>query len=233
MNKVVLWDFDGTLVYFTSWRLAVLDALDELEPDHNIDHDDIRPFLRNGFPWHRPEEPHVHLNQPDDWWQALEPLFLGCYQGVGFSLERARELSALVRKHMTKPGRFLLYDDAVPTLSELKNRGWSNIILSNHVPELPLIVGDMEIAPYTDICLSSAVTGYEKPNNMAFQIALETTGYPEQIWMVGDNINSDVRGAESAGIPAILVHNPPDSEVKYYAENLFDVINIIAGGDGV
>jgi ribonucleotide monophosphatase NagD (HAD superfamily) len=45
--------------------------------------------------------------------------------------------------------------------------------------------------------------------------------------MVGDNIESDVRGAARAGIPAILVHNPPSTEIKYYAENLTDVIVII------
>ena len=227
MKKVIFWDFDGTLVYFTSWRLAVMDALDELEPEHNINHDDIRPYLRNGFPWHRPDEPHIHLDTPDDWWQAHKPLFLGCYQGIGFPVERAEELATLVRKHMTKPGRFPLYEDAVPTLAALKNLGWTNIILSNHLPELPDIIEGMEISPYISGCLTSAVTGYEKPNPHAFQLALEHSGYPEAVWMVGDNINSDVKGAEGVGIPAILVHNPPEDEVKYYAENLNGIIDII------
>ena len=232
MKKVIFWDFDGTLVHFTSWRLAVLDALDDLEPGHNVEHDDIRPFLRNGFPWHRSDEPHTHLNNPDDWWRALEPLFLGCYKGVGYSDKRSQELAALVRKHMTKPGRFPLYYDAVTTLRELKNKGWTNIILSNHIPELAQVIDEMEIALYIDDCLSSANTGYEKPNIRAFHIALEKADNPDSVWMVGDNIESDVRGAERAGIPAILVHNPSDSEVKYYAENLSDIIDIVEQNSG-
>ena len=229
MKKVIFWDFDGTLVYFTSWRLGVMDVLDEYEPGHDIDHDDIRPYLRNGFPWHRPDEPHLHLNQPDDWWQALEPLFFCCYQGIGFPDNRAVELTAQVRKHMTKPGRFPLYEDAVSTLAALKNLGWTNVILSNHLPELPDIIQGMEISPYIDGCLTSAVTGYEKPNSQAFRLAIEYAGHPEKVWMVGDNIKSYVKGAEGVGIPAILVHNPPVADVKYQAENLSDIIEIIEG----
>jgi putative hydrolase of the HAD superfamily len=230
LNKVIFWDFDGTLVHFTSWRLAIMDVLDEYKPGHNISHDDIRPYLKDGFPWHRSKEPHFHLAQLDDWWKALEPLFTGCFQGAGCGKD-APELAKRVRRQMTHPDRFPLYDDAPEVLATLKSRGWANIILSNHMPELPEIVKAMPISVYIDGCHTSAVTGYEKPHSRAFRLALERAGNPDKVWMVGDNIKSDIQGAEGIGIPAILVHNPPDGNVRYHTENLIDIIKIVEGNN--
>ena len=226
-KPTIIWDFDGTLVLFASWRYALMDALDECEPGHNIDEEQIRPFLRGGFPWHRPDEPHTHLKTPEAWWSALEPLFIGAYQGVGIESVRACEIAAQVRKHMTNPHRYTLYDDAIPALASLKEKGWRHIILSNHIPELPDVVQSLGLSRYIDVCFTSAVTGYEKPTPQAFRIVLENAGNPETLWMIGDNPVSDIRGAQAAGIPAILVHNPPVEETHYHVESLLDAVKII------
>lgn len=224
---VIFWDFDGTLVRFTSWRLALMDVLNECETGHDVDDDELRPFLRDRFPWHRPEEPHTHLGNSDDWWQALKPVLAGCFRGVGYNEERAGELASQVRRHMIKPGRYVLYDDVVPALAELKKEGWRNVILSNHIPELPGVVNALGLSPYIDLCITSAATGYEKPNLQAFRLALICAGNPERAWVVGDNVVSDVRGAEAVGIPAILVRADPSEDVKYSAVNLHDALQII------
>jgi putative hydrolase of the HAD superfamily len=230
-RKVILWDFDGTLVKFTSWRLALMDVLDEYEPGHGIDPEKLRPFLRDGFPWHRPDEPHLHLYEPDKWWRALEPLFIRAYQGVGFNYQRSLKMAGQVRRKMKDPGRYILYDDAIQALHDLKQRGWKHVILSNHMPELPQIVDSLGLSAYIDFCITSGVTGYEKPNPKAFSIVLDADGYPDRVWMVGDNLNSDIKGAESSGIPAILVHSPRIEDVTYYAPSLTDVVNIIENSD--
>lgn len=226
-RKTILWDFDGTLVQFTSYRRAMMDVLDECEPGHDIDQEYIRPFLKDGFPWHRPEEPHPHLSEPEAWWTNLEPLFARAYNGVGFSDRRARELAKKVRKYMINPQRFIMYDDAIPVLSRLKEGGWRNIILSNHMPELPDVVKALNLSRFIEVCITSAVTGYEKPNPQAFRIALSASGYPETVWMIGDNIISDIKGAEAMGIPAILVRRPETDSVKYNAATLFEAEKII------
>ncbi len=54
MNKVLFWDFDGTLAYSRSlWNNALLRALRKREPESALVIDDIRPYMSKGFPWHR------------------------------------------------------------------------------------------------------------------------------------------------------------------------------------
>ena len=81
------------------------------------------------------------------------------------------------------------------------------MILSNHVPELPSIVDGVGLGPLIDRVFSSAVTGYEKPHPESHRVALGGDP-PGECFMVGDNIDSDVLGAEEVGLRAILVRDP-------------------------
>jgi putative hydrolase of the HAD superfamily len=92
-----------------------------------------------------------------------------------------------------------------PVLERLRAQGWSHVVLSNHVPELPAIAAGIGLTPLVDRIVTSAATGFEKPHPEAFARAFEGTGRPADVWMVGDNEVADVAGAEAVGIPAILV----------------------------
>ncbi|MFC1947775.1 HAD family hydrolase [Chloroflexota bacterium] len=227
-EQVILWDFEGTLVDRPGrWRSAIMEVLDVNEPGHQVEMEQIRPYLWDGFPWHRPNEPHTHLTNSQEWWSQVGRIFTHAYQGVGFSLNRARELASLVQKAFTNPERFVLYEDTIPALLLLKEKGWNHVILSNHVPELSSIVDGVGLSPYIDHCITSGSTGYEKPNPRAFQYALKLVGHPERVWMVGDNPIADIQGAESMGIPAILVRNQQKDDVRRYAKDLLEAASII------
>ena len=56
-ENVVLWDFDGTLAYRDGmWRGCLVEALDEVAPGHGVIAADVKPGLRDGFPWHPARE---------------------------------------------------------------------------------------------------------------------------------------------------------------------------------
>jgi putative hydrolase of the HAD superfamily len=113
--------------------------------------------------------------------------------------------------------------------------GWRHAIITNHMPELPGIVKALGLSPYIEFCVDSALTGYEKPHPQAFRLALTMAGNPEQVWMVGDNMVSDIKGAEAVGIPAILVNEPhvhtnqvaDIRDIRYRAADLTGVVKII------
>lgn len=105
-----------------------------------------------------------------------------------------------------------VFEDSIPALSLLREQGWRHAVLSNHVPELEELVGDLGLGSVIDVVVSSANTGYEKPHTMAYRSVLKVLGEVSRVWMVGDNPIADVVGAEKLGIPGILVRSPEWTE---------------------
>ncbi len=85
------------------------------------------------------------------------------------------------------------------------------------------------IVPYFDFIITSASCGYRKPHPHIFELALTNWGYmPDEIAMVGDRLDADVRGAQPLGIYTIwitrrakkTVNSPikPDASVNALSE---------------
>lgn len=205
----VLWDFDGTLAFRADrWRGALLAALDAVDPTHQVSLDQLRQGLRDGFLWHTPEQPHPHLDTPDRWWGHHASLFLQTYLDAGIDEPAARRAASAVRSAYLDPAAWTVYEDVLPALRRLQAHGWQNVVLSNHVPELSVLVEQLGLAGVVNQVLTSAVTGYEKPHPAMYVLARHVAGDPRVMWMVGDNPVADVAGARAAGIPALLVRTP-------------------------
>lgn len=233
MNKYLIWDFDGTLGYREggvrggrAWGASLLEVLDREMPGHGITFEMLDGGLRSEFPWHRWETPHPHLTTDNQWWEALYPVLAGGFRHAGVDAERAAVFARVFRGVYLNFNRWHLYDDVLPVLDALIARGWTHVILSNHVPELGGIVRHLGLASRIESVFNSAIIGYEKPHPRAFQIALEALSGAEAVWMIGDNVDADVQGAECVGIPAILVRRlHPDA--RYACEALGEVLDIV------
>jgi putative hydrolase of the HAD superfamily len=222
----VLFDFDGTLAYRPGgWSQCLVDVLDEVSPGHEIRVDDIRPYLRDGFPWHVPDRSHVDLSDPDRWWDSMSPLFFHAYGAVGVPPRDRERAITRIRPHYCDPTRFHLYPDSADALERLRRNGWELVILSNHVPELESIVDGVGLGSMINEVFSSALTGYEKPNPQSYRIALGGERSSECV-MVGDNLEADVLGAERVGLPAILVRNA-QAVAPRFATGLQDAVGLI------
>ena len=230
MDRVILWDFDGTLAFRPGlWTGAILEALDTHKPGHGIQPQELRPFLQHGFPWHRADIPHPQLLVSETWWASVEGLLARAITGLGFPPEEATELAKQAHFRYIDPYSFRLFIDTHPALTRLANSGWRHILLSNHVPELWEIVEGIGLANLIGCVLSSAKIGFDKPHPEAFATAVKMAGNPEQILMVGDNPDVDVLGAEAVGIPAILVRRN-DSRVRRYAPDLNTLVDLVELG---
>ncbi|HZS31684.1 MAG TPA: HAD family hydrolase [Gaiellaceae bacterium] len=222
--RLLIWDFDGTLAHRrgeTGWSLLLAEALDAAEPGHGHSADTFRPHLRDGFPWHRPDVAHPELCDADAWWASVRPVLARAYEAAGIAPARARELAEAAQRLYVDPASWTLFEDTAPALERLGAAGWTHAILSNHVPELRRIVAGLGLDRLVATLSCSAETGFEKPHPQAFAAVLDELG-PEEAWMIGDNVVADVLGAETAGIPAILVRRP-DSRAARYAETLAGV----------
>jgi len=226
---VVLMDFDGTLAYRPGmWSQCMVEVLDELSPGHGVEADDLRPHLRDGFPWHRPDQPHLHLGDPEAWWRHVGSLLAEAFLSTGADPLDVPRAVAAARSHYCDPSRFQLFPDTLPALRLLKAAAWRTVVLSNHVPELPEIVRGVGISALIDQVFTSASTGYEKPHPDMFRIGLGGTP-PSDAWMVGDSLEADVRGAEAIGVRAILVRRTDDSARRQSATLTEAAETILAG----
>ena len=114
----------------------------------------------------------------------------------------------------------------MPTLEQLSALGWTHLVLSNHVPELRQIIHFLELDKYISQIFNSAETGYEKPHRQAFMTLLAALDEIETIWMIGDNMESDILGANAVGLSGILVRKF-HAKTKYYCNTLKQISEII------
>jgi putative hydrolase of the HAD superfamily len=209
--KYLIWDFDGTLGYRPGmWSGALVEVVRRAFPGSRTTAEDVRPYLQSGFPWHHPERPHPHLRPAAAWWEALCPVFERAFRcGAGLSAYEAQRVARHVRAVYVNPARWRVFEDAVPCLQTCARQGWQHLLLSNHVPELPMILMALGLAPSFTMVFNSATTGVEKPHPQAFRNVLTALQGAETLWMVGDSVTADIAGAHAVGLRAVLVRTQP------------------------
>jgi putative hydrolase of the HAD superfamily len=102
--------------------------------------------------------------------------------------------------------RFSAYPDAIPALSELRDRGLRLVAVSNWDCSLPRVLDRCGLGELLDGTITSAETGSRKPDPAIFQRALELAGCEAaEALHVGDTAEEDVVGARAAGIRPLLI----------------------------
>lgn len=77
-------------------------------------------------------------------------------------------------------------------------------------------IDTLKIGKYIDFITTSEEVGEEKPSLKAFQVALHKAKVePQEVLMIGDSNDRDIKGAVNAGIKAVLYENQ---------ENFYDMI---------
>ena len=226
--KLLIWDFDGTLGYREGgmWTASLFNILCRHAPDCGVTQDQLNPYMLSGMPWHTPERPHPEIRSPDQWWSTYEPNFDRAFKGVGVDTSLARLMAKEMRRVYPDPERFRLFSDTVPTLDQLSCQGWTHVVLSNHVPELPDIIRHLGLDLHVAAVFNSAETGYEKPHPKAFRIVLDRFSEATKTWMIGDSMNADIAGADAMGIPGILVRKYHE-DARDYCDTLAQVPAIV------
>lgn len=127
----------------------------------------------------------------------------------------------------------LLFEDALEVLEKLKG-DYQLLMLTNGSPDLQTIKLDLtpELVPFFDQILISGDFGKGKPDPAIFEHALELLGLnKEEVLMVGDNPNTDILGAERAGIASVWLnrHQQESSNTipTYQISSLHELLPII------
>jgi len=120
---------------------------------------------------------------------------------AGVKLPRDVILKLLKRfKHLVEGATWVLYDDVLPTVKALKQRGLILGLISN------IYLGRAGLGPYLDFVVTAKEAGASKPEPPIFLLALERAGVDaSEAVYVGDQYDTDVLGARGVGITPILI----------------------------
>jgi putative hydrolase of the HAD superfamily len=225
---VVWWDFDATLVSRQMmWAEVALTQLERHAPDHDVSFETMADLVSAGMPWHRPDHAHPDLATPGAWWDAVNRRYGEIFAAVGHpSAATAPALSAL-REDILDAGRYVVFDDVIPSLERAKAAGWRNLIVSNHIPELAELVHGLDLTQHFDAIISSGVVGYEKPHRRLFEAALRHVNPGETVWMIGDNPDADCRPVCELGMKAVLVRGATSGQFECEALDLAAALDLV------
>lgn len=118
-----------------------------------------------------------------------------------------RALAAEIAEHFRahRDAAISFFPGAREALDELRRRGHRLALVTNgqsHHQRAKLERFGLE--PVFDVICIEGEMGFGKPDPRAFARALEGLGLPaEQTWMVGDNLDWDIAGAQALGIFAV------------------------------
>jgi putative hydrolase of the HAD superfamily len=99
-------------------------------------------------------------------------------------------------------GALEFFPNAENTLKELVKKRVKLALLTNGAGEAQRAkIQRFKLGRYFSICLIEGELGYGKPDQRFFKMALDKLGVmPNQAWMVGDDLERDITGAQAAEI---------------------------------
>ena len=206
MIKSIFLDFYDTVVDLDPPRHE-LQARACREFDITIDPSGIPRgyFYANDFLSKENAHQSIQKRTPEElqnFWGEYESIILK-HAGVEISSELAFTIFSFMRK---LDRRFILFQDVLPAVQALKDRGLILGLISNLDRKLDGYCKELGLTPYIDFTLVSYEVGEEKPHPKMFLTALERAGVnASEAIHVGDQYESDVVGARGVDIKPLLL----------------------------
>ena len=123
-----------------------------------------------------------------------------------------------------------LVDGALEMLEYLRSKGYILSIISNGFVEVQYTkLRRSGLLPYFSNVFLSEEVGYQKPDVRFFQTVLERLkARPTECLVIGDNLQTDIQGAENANINAMLYCSDADSlsKVEFMGQIIANLIEI-------
>jgi len=135
-----------------------------------------------------------------------------------------------------RPEVWRLYPGTLEVLATLKKRGHILGVVSNWDRRLFPLCEGLGLENYFQFIIASAVFGAAKPSARIFQEALRRAGVaPQEAIHVGDSLEDDVRGAQGAGLDAILINRHPERQALQVEQLrgvcvIHDLNELVSGG---
>ncbi len=121
------------------------------------------------------------------------------------------------------------YPEAIAALTELKKKYKLALISNSDCFSIEDIIDKYDLRKFFDVIVLSYEAGVLKTDKKMFQIVLKKLKVKkDEAVMVGDSIDSDMIGAENAGVKAVLVDRKGKREYVHKVADLSEVKDMIS-----
>lgn len=119
---------------------------------------------------------------------------------------------AAVYQRFAEPDAWRVFEDVLPTLESLVQRGVRLAVISNWDERLEPLLERLDLRRHFEVVTISCHAGFTKPSPEIFRLTLEQLALaPEAVLHIGDRGTEDVSGALAAGLHARLIHRSEPS----------------------
>jgi 2-haloalkanoic acid dehalogenase type II len=207
--EAIIFDLGNTLFYFDAdWEDVSTHATEEL----------FRNLINSGMSGINDGFPRAFLNRLKEYYLRRETdnreyttlnVLKDLLSDWGYpKVEQSFLRSALSDYYAVTQTHWVLEEDVVEVLDELKSRNYRLGIISNagDDADVQAIVDNAGIQGYFDVILSSAAYGIRKPDPRIFFHVLDRWNIaPSKVAMVGDTLDADILGAKNIGMFSIWI----------------------------
>ncbi len=122
-----------------------------------------------------------------------------------------------------------LYPETIGVLEELKSKGYKLALISNtDFSSVESLLEKFDLNKYFDATHLSFKTGFLKTDKESFEsIVKQLKVKKDEVLMVGDSIATDIKGAENAGIKAVLVDRRNMREFENKIKDLSELKDVL------
>jgi putative hydrolase of the HAD superfamily len=136
---------------------------------------------------------------PADWSALVDATFRGLVEPPP-----SQTFFPQLFERFSEPDAWHIFDDVLPTLTQLKSRSLKLGIVSNWDDRLKPLLGKLQLDSYFETIVVSYEVGVHKPSRKLFErVCAALNSDPAQTLHVGDSFEMDVQGAKAAGLQAL------------------------------
>jgi len=165
----------------------------------------------------------------------LEMVFTNILRKEGLSNPFLAESCCKLLRALSRE-RFQLFDDSLPVLAEMKKNGYPLAIVSDAQKVFCMQEAEiLGLTPFFSNTVMSTHFGFRKPDPRIFSIACTLLSTPPaDVVYIGNDLETDVRGAQGIGMKAILLDREKrvgnqEPKPDFYATDLWQAWEWIKG----
>ncbi|MAH25870.1 MAG: hypothetical protein CMI19_02785 [Opitutae bacterium] len=167
----------------------------------------------------------AHKQQGEEkefWRKVVELTFQPSYSG-----DLMDELFEELWELFARGEPWKLAEQAVQTLTTLKDKNYRLAVLSNNDSRLRSVLRELQVDHLFEHLFISSELGFEKPQREIFQAVEETLQVnPQEIMHLGDSYSRDYLGAQESGWNPVLYGS--DTQAKVQIKKFPELLNLLS-----